>query len=413
VRVALFLPHYALAGGLGVHCRNLLAGLLRAGPADTFTVLLPNDPAAWFPSAGPDDAGHPLLSDPRVTVVPLDKPDGVRLADPLDPLFAGPLAHTRPDVLVCTYYTGMERPPCRQAVVFHDAGFLENPAGFGDVARVRKATIDRIRPAIGTLVCVSADARERICRLLPIDPARTAVVWHALADSADAIRTATQPDRKNEPLWPGGACPADWGRYVFVPVGAATGFNRPRKNVPAAVAAFRLLARARTRLVVAGTGALSDALLADHLPAGERTDGNVTGGVWRSDDGAVTVLPTLGRGPFLAAMAHAVGVVYPTRYEGFGLPAIEAMALGVPLIAGNATSLPEVVGDAGLLVAPDDHWGFAGAMGLVLDDAKLVSDLVARGRDRVKLFSLDRLGEQMRTILAELAGKSGRLPTGG
>ena len=58
--------------------------------------------------------------------------------------------------------------------------------------------------------------------------------------------------------------------------------------------------------------------------------GQLVDGVWRSRDGAVIVLPNLDRGPFLAAMAHAVGVVYPTRYEGFGLPAIEAMALGVP-----------------------------------------------------------------------------------
>jgi glycosyltransferase involved in cell wall biosynthesis len=395
VRLALFLPHFGVTGGLGVHCRNLLAALLRTGPHDTFTVLVPADPAAWFPAAGTDDGGRPLLADPRVTAVPLDKPDGFQLADPLDRLLAGPLAGARPDALVCTYYTGMEHPPCPQAVVFHDAGFLENPAGFGDVARRRKETIDRIRPAIATLVCVSADARDRICRLLPFDTAKAAVVWHALADSAGAIRTATEPERKNEPLWPGGDRPADWGRYFFVPVGAATGFNRPRKNVPAAVAAFRLLARPRTRLVVTSTGTLSDALLSDLLPAGERMDGKIAGGVWRSGDGAVIVLPTLGRGPFLAAMAHAVGVVYPTRYEGFGLPAIEAMALGVPLTAGNATSLPEVVGDAGLLVAPDDRWGFAGAMGLVLDDAKLTADLVRRGRDRVKLFSLDRMGVQM------------------
>jgi glycosyltransferase involved in cell wall biosynthesis len=413
VRVALFLPHFAVAGGLGVHCRNLLAGLLRAGPTNPITVLTPADPAAWFPTTGPDDSGRPLLADPRVTVVPLDKPDGFSLADSLDTLLARPLALTRPAALVCTYYTGLERPPCLQAVVFHDAGFLENPAGFGDVARRRKETIDRIRPAIGRLVCVSADARDRICRLLPFDPARTAVVWHALTDSPDAIRAATQSERKNEPLWPGGPSPADWGRYFFVPVGAATGFNRPRKNVPSAVAAFRLLARPRTRLVVAGTGTLTDALLADLLPAGERMDGKVAGGVWRSDDGAVLVLPTLDRGPFLAAMAHAVGVIYPTRYEGFGLPAIEAMALGVPLIAGNATSLPEVVGDAGLLVAPDDHWGFVGAMGLVLDDAKLVTELANRGRDRVKLFSLDRMGEQMRAVLEGLPGKTGRRSNGG
>lgn len=401
MRVALFLPHFDVTGGLGVHCRNLLTALLRAGPRDAFAVIVPSDPTVWFPAAGREPGVTPG-SDPRVTVFRVEKPGEFSLAGPLDPVLAGPLAAWKPDALICTYYTGMADPPCPQAVVFHDAGFLENPAGFGDVARVRRETVLRIQDDIGTLVCVSADARDRICRLLPFDPAKTAVVWHALADSAEAVRSAIDPARKNDPLWPGGDRPADWGRYFFVPVGAATGFNRGRKNVPTAVAAFRTLARPRTRLVIASTGMLTDPLLSDLLPAGEKADGRIAGGVWTSDDKAVLVLPNLDRGPFLAAMAHAVGVVYPTRYEGFGLPAIEAMALGVPLVAGNATSLPEVVGDAGLLVGPDDTWGFAGAMSLLLDDAKIPADLVRRGFDRVKLFSFDRMGGQMRAVLDEL-----------
>src|SRR2546430_568511 len=110
---------------------------------------------------------------------------------------------------------------------------------------------ERIRPAIGLLHCVSADARERVCRLLPFDPARTAVVWHALPDPPDVLARAARPETLNAPLWPGGDRPADWGRYLFLPVGAATGFNRGRKNVPAAVTAFRRLGVPGVKFVVA------------------------------------------------------------------------------------------------------------------------------------------------------------------
>jgi glycosyltransferase involved in cell wall biosynthesis len=402
VRIALFLPHLGVTGGLGVHCRSLLAALLRLNSHDNFTVLTPRYPDTLFPAAGIDDSWWAVATDRRVTVVPLDWPTAFSLANPLDPVLTAPVVAAKPDALVCTYYTGMEFPPCPQVVVFHDAGFLENPAGFGDTARVRKETVDRIRPAISRLVCVSADARDRICRLLPFDPAKTSVVWHALPDPPEAIQRAAERERASEPVSPVGDRPVDWGRYCLVPVGAATGFNRGRKNVPAAVAGFRLLARPRTRLVIASTGTLSESLLADLLPPEELALGTLADGAWRSRDGAVIVLPNLDRGPFLAAMAHAVGVVYPTRYEGFGLPAIEAMALGVPLVAGNATSLPEVVGDAGLLVDPDDHWGIAGAMQLLLDDAELGKDLVRKGKERVSLFGLDRMGDQMRTVLDEV-----------
>src|SRR4029077_21119630 len=124
-----------------------------------------------------------LVADPRVEFTPLEWPPGFSLSRALDPGLGGPCAAARPDVVYCSYYTGLERPPAPQVVTFHDAGFLEFPDVFGETARQRRETVERIRPAIGLLHCVSADARERICRLLPFDADRTAVVWHALPDS--------------------------------------------------------------------------------------------------------------------------------------------------------------------------------------------------------------------------------------
>jgi len=83
----------------------------------------------------------------------------------------------------------------------------------------------------------------------------------------------------------------------------------------------------------------------------------------------------------------ADALVFPSRYEGFGAPVLEAMAVGTPVIAADATALPEVLGPprpdaAGLLLDPDDGAGWADAVGRVLDDADLRASLIAAGHAR-------------------------------
>lgn len=395
MRIALFLPHLGVSGGLGVHCRGLLAALLRVGPQLKLVVIAPANPSDLFPLAGIDSGWKLLVADPRVTYVPFDWPEGSSLADPLDPILEFPLAEHPCDLLLCSYYTGMEHPPCPQAVVFHDAGFLEFPHVFGETAARRRATVERCRGSITRLVCVSADGRDRICRLLPFDLELTAVVWHALSDHDELLETAKHPRRFTGPLWPGGDALDAWGRYAFSPVGAATGFNRVRKNMPKGVAGFRTIGLPDVKLVIASTGTLNERILAELLPAAEFANGAIRNGAWRSNDGAIIVLPNLDREPFLAAMVRAAVILYPTRYEGFGLPAIEAMTLGVPLVAGRSTSLPEVVADAGLLVDPDDVAGFAQAMRQILTEPVFAAVLVQKGKLRAREFTLERMGREM------------------
>ena len=81
---------------------------------------------------------------------------------------------------------------------------------------------------------------------------------------------------------------------------------------------------------------------------------------------------------------------YPSRYEGFGLPLLEAMACGAPIVAARAGSIPEVVGDAGILVDPDDETGMAAGVARLIDDSGLANRLREAGRQRAKCYTWDR-----------------------
>jgi glycosyltransferase involved in cell wall biosynthesis len=86
--------------------------------------------------------------------------------------------------------------------------------------------------------------------------------------------------------------------------------------------------------------------------------------------------------------------VYPSEYEGFGLPALEALACGTPVVASNRSSLPEVVGDAGVLVDPTDTGAMADAMQRVLEDERLQSRLSAAGPEQARPFTWRRMAEE-------------------
>jgi glycosyltransferase involved in cell wall biosynthesis len=92
-------------------------------------------------------------------------------------------------------------------------------------------------------------------------------------------------------------------------------------------------------------------------------------------------------------------------YEGFGFPPLEAMRLGVPVVATAVGSVPEVVGDAALLVEPGDPDGLAGALSMALDDNALRTGLVERGRRRVRTFSWRECAEGLARLYADAAGK--------
>lgn len=107
---------------------------------------------------------------------------------------------------------------------------------------------------------------------------------------------------------------------------------------------------------------------------------------------AVRRLGLVSRGELTALYEAATALAWPSRFEGFGVPVLEAMSAGCPVVASSATAIPEVVGDAGVLLSPDDSEGWTAALERLLTDRSHRADLVARGSARLREFSWERSG---------------------
>jgi len=98
--------------------------------------------------------------------------------------------------------------------------------------------------------------------------------------------------------------------------------------------------------------------------------------------------------------------VYPSLYEGFGLPVLEAMQCGVPVLTSNVSSLPEVAGDAALLVTPTEVDDIAYGLRRLLEDAELRAELRARGYQRAREFSWERCARETLAVYKNVYDKS-------
>lgn len=173
-----------------------------------------------------------------------------------------------------------------------------------------------------------------------------------------------------------------------------------RKNVATLLAAWRAVhAATGVPLVIAGAPPAGDDPLFPDPRALARRAGLPAE--------ALRCIGFVGEADKPALLAGAAVFAYPSRYEGFGLPPLEAMACGTPVVVAAATSLPEVVGDTGLRVDPDDVGGWAEALLAVLEDADAAARMRAAGLARASGFTWRRTAERTWAIYRSVAGAGG------
>ncbi len=253
-------------------------------------------------------------------------------------------------------------------VTVHDVQPLDHPENFG---LVKRAYLGAMLPwsvrRADAIVTVSEFCRERLVERLGAEPDRVAVLpapVDASAGDAEMSLSAVAPDLSRP--------------FVLYPA-----VTYPHKNHAVVLRALAILAESGVEVELVATGAtgpLDSELdrLADKLGVGDR---------WHR----LGRMPT----PVLDGLyRQALSLVFPSRYEGYGLPVVEAMARGCPVIAADAAALPEVVGSGGRLVAPDDEAGWAAAIRELAVDPSARVRLGAAGVSRVgELAERDPAGE--------------------
>ncbi|HEX8457547.1 MAG TPA: glycosyltransferase family 1 protein [Pyrinomonadaceae bacterium] len=269
--------------------------------------------------------------------------------------------------LLHVQFTAPPLAPCPVVATIHDLSFEHLPETFKRRSWMQlRLTVRRTARTAAHIITSSEFSRRDLIETYNLAPERVTV---ALAAAAPHFRPATAEAvaevRRRYDIA---------GDYVL-----AVGSIQPRKNLVRLVRAYSDLRRRRShdklpQLVLVGKRAW---LYGETLRAVERSGlaSNVlfTGYVPEGD------LPALYTG--------ALCFVYPSYFEGFGLPPLEAMQCGAAVVAGDRTSLPEVVGDAGLLVNPFDEDAIGAAIARLIDDEHLRAELKRRGQARAARFS--------------------------
>jgi glycosyltransferase involved in cell wall biosynthesis len=248
-------------------------------------------------------------------------------------------------------------PPVRvpTAITLHDVQHLDLPQLFSRAERAfRSVAYNRSARSSRLVIVPSAFVRDRAVAQLGLDPARVRVIHHGI----DHARFS----------------PGEEPREPFLLYPARPW---PHKNHGRLYEAFALLRHERPelRLVLTGGGHTGD------VPDGVEVRGNVT----------LEELVSLYR--------RAAALVFPSRYEGFGMPPLEAMACGCPVACSDAASLPEVCGDAACFFDPDDPAAMAAAVADVLDDPESWSE---RGLARAAGFTWERAAQLHEDVYREL-----------
>ncbi len=355
-----FTSNYRQAG-LSRHIYELVTRVPGVLPQDNFTAFVGNSPVSGeFIAAKPPNL---RLSRSRFPTVRAP----VRIAwEQLALPFAA--AQKKLDLLHCPVNVRPFISPCPVVVTIHDLAFLRYPGSFHPAKRLYLTAMTgwSARHA-AHLIAVSEATRRDITNLLGVPFAKVTTVYNGVGTQFMPMPQGEVERFRREKSLP--------GRVVFY-----VGTLEPRKNIALLLRAFKSIAEDAafqdvTLVIGGGKGWYYDEIFAT---------------VEQSGLAATRRVRFLGRVPDeeLPLWYNTASVfAYPSRYEGFGLPPLEAMACGTPVIAADTSALPEVVGDAGFLLDPDDVSAWSGTIRLLLSNQEVAGQMSAQGLAQASKFS--------------------------
>lgn len=359
--------------GIGTYVRNLVLWLSKLDDAHQYVLL-----------CRPDDADFLRALGPRFEPLP-ERARNYSVREQI----SVPLALWRRhiDLFHAPHYVVSPLTPCPFVVTIHDCIHLRFPQYLPSQVAVRYARSMMASSArrAQRILTVSEASKLDILHYLRVPSSKVEVIYNALDERLVTPPTETELSRVRQ-------------RYQLeAPFILYTGNIKPHKNLDRLIEAYALL-RSRgvvdAKLLIIGDEVskypnLRRLVHRHQLHPHVRFFGFVT-------DELLAVLYRL-----------ATVFVFPSLYEGFGLPPLEAMAAGTPVITSNVSSLPEVVGDAAVLIDPRDVSSIADAMARVIGDPQLRTELTRRGHARVQVFSWQRSVTRVRDVYEELAGRPG------
>ncbi len=363
----LSLAHTYRGAGINWYIHNLLLNLALADQENQYTVFLgdrrfPPNPGltlrvSWLPTT------HPLV---RIGWEQLVQPFVV-WQEKIDLLHS--LAFVTPLI-----------SPCPSVITIYDLSFLTFPQGFKYLNCLYLTLLTRLSARKARrIITISESTKRDTVRLLGVSSEKVDIVYCG-------VDKAFHPLSKREVAPFRQKCGLPERMILFV------GTIEPRKNVVRLVEAYSRLRDGQVKLVIGGArGWLYEEVFA-RVEELELTGDVLFPGYIPPDE-----LPLW----YNAAELF----VYPSLYEGFGLPPLEAMACGTPVITSNVSSLPEVVGEAGLTVDPMDSKGLAEAMNQVLGDEALRQSMRERGLARAGHFSWAKAARETVEVYQHALGR--------